>query len=286
MATDINLFKSNDEIAWCPGCGDFGILEGLKQTFSELELKPHEILICSGIGQAAKTPHYINTNGFNGLHGRAIPPATGAQIANKDLKIVITSGDGDTYGEGGNHLLHNIRRNVDLVHLVYDNQIYGLTKGQGSPTTAKGQETNMQFDGVYVEPLNPMAFAISLGCSFVARTFVGDRDHFAYIMKEAMNHKGYALVDCFQPCVSFNKVNTYQWYKKNAYKLDDNYDPTDKIKAFEKSQEWDDGIPLGIIYKEEKPTFIERIPQLKDNPPLVDRKWTPKDAEKFMEDFK
>lgn len=286
MATDIKLFDSNDEIAWCPGCGDFAILQSLKQAFSEMDLKPHEILICSGIGQAAKLPHYINVNGFNGLHGRAVPPAAGAKIANKNLKVLITSGDGDSYGEGGNHLIHNIRRNLDVVHIVHDNQIYGLTKGQGSPTTAKGQETTMQLNGVYVEPLNPIALAISLGCSFVARSFSGDREHLSGIIKEAMNHKGYALVDVFQPCVTFNKVNTYKWYSERIYKLDDSYDPRDKLKAFEKAQEWGDRIPIGVIYKEDKPSLVDRIPQLRDNPPLVDRKWQPKDAAKYMKDFK
>ncbi|WP_425449295.1 thiamine pyrophosphate-dependent enzyme [Dethiothermospora halolimnae] len=288
MATDIKLFESNDENAWCPGCGNFGILNALKQSFSELDLLPHQILIASGIGQAAKTPHYINANGFNGLHGRSLPPAIGAKIANKDLKVIVTTGDGDSYGEGGNHILHNIRRNVDIVHLVHDNQIYGLTKGQGSPTTDMGQKTTMQFDGVYIEPFNPISFAINLDCSFVARAFSADKEHLVKILKEAINHKGYALIDILQPCVTFNKVNTYKWYKDRVYHLDDSYDPTDKKKAMDKANEWgDDGIPLGVIYKTNKPTFLERIPHLKDNDsPLIDRKWKPEDAKGFMEDFR
>lgn len=286
MATDIKLFDSKDEIAWCPGCGDFGILNALKQAFSELDLKPHEILIASGIGQAAKTPHYINVNGFNGLHGRAVPPAVGAKIANKNLQVLITSGDGDSYGEGGNHLLHNIRKNPDITHLVYDNQIYGLTKGQGSPTTAEGQKTSMQFNGVYVEPLNPMMFAIALDCSFVARSFSADKNHLVSIIKEAMNHKGYSLIDILQPCVSFNHVNTYQWYKERIYYLDESYDPTNKAEALNKAQEWgDEGIPLGILYKKDKPTLLDRIPHLKGDSVLIDRKWAPQDALRFMEDF-
>ena len=156
---DLNLYKSNDEIAWCPGCGNFGILASLKETLAELELKPEDVVIVSGIGQAAKTPHYLKVNGFNGLHGRALPPAQAIKMVNKNLKVIINSGDGDLYGEGGNHFIHNIRRNVDMVHLVHDNQIYGLTKGQGSPTTAKGQITSMQFEGVYLEPINPLALA-------------------------------------------------------------------------------------------------------------------------------
>ena len=157
----------------------------------------------SGIGQAAKLPHYIKAHGLNTLHGRAIPAAMGAQAANNDLKILLTSGDGDTYGEGGNHFLHNIRRNLDIVHIVHDNQVYGLTKGQGSPTTALGQKTRLQFDGMRHEPLNPVALAISLGCSFVARSFSGDPEHLQKMIKAALNHKGYALIDVMQPCVTF-----------------------------------------------------------------------------------
>ena len=288
MATDKKLFNSKDENAWCPGCGNFGILNSLKMAFSELNLLPHQILIASGIGQAAKTPHYINVNGFNGLHGRSLPPALGAKIANKDLKVIVTTGDGDTYGEGGNHFIHNIRRNIDITHLVHDNQIYGLTKGQGSPTTAKGQITTMQFDGVRVNPMNPITTAISLGATFVARSFSGDINHLKETIKEAINHRGYALVDILQPCVTFNKVNTFRWYKDRVYKLDDEYDPYNKEKAYKKAQEWgDDGIPLGIIYREDKtPSFIDRIPHLKEGKPLIDRDWKPENAKKFMEDFK
>ncbi len=287
MATDIKLFDSKEENSWCPGCGNFGILNALKKSLSELDLLPHEVMIISGIGQAAKTPHFVNTNGFNGLHGRALPPALGAKIANKDLKVIVTSGDGDTYGEGGNHTLHNIRRNLDITHLVHNNQIYGLTKGQASPTTAEGQVTSMQFDGVRFEAFNPLSFAITIGASFVARCFSADQGHLSHIIKEGIKHKGYALIDILQPCVTFNKVNTYKWYKDRAYYLDDSYDPSNKMIAYEKSLEWgDDGIPLGILYKEEKPTFIDRIPHLKDTKPLIKRKWKPTDAEKFLEEFR
>jgi 2-oxoglutarate/2-oxoacid ferredoxin oxidoreductase subunit beta len=286
--TEVNVkqFDSKDEIAWCPGCGDFGILAALKQALAELGLKPHEVLVASGIGQAGKTPYYINTNAYNGLHGRGIPAASAAKMANKNLVVAHCSGDGDSYGEGTNHLIHNIRRNIDITHFVHDNQVYGLTKGQGSPTTAQGQVTTLQNDGVRSDSLNPMAMAISLGCSFVARSFSGDKEHLVSIMKQALTHKGYALVDIFQPCVSFNPVNTFKWYKDRVYKLDENYDPTDKLAAFEKAQEWGDKIPVGVIYKEEKPTFLERVPHLKDEPALVDRQWEPKDAEKFLDDFR
>lgn len=284
--TEVNIeqFDNKDEIAWCPGCGDFSILSALKQALAELGLKPHEVLATSGIGQAGKTPYYINVNAFNGLHGRGLSGAVAAKMANKDLVVCHHSGDGDSYGEGGNHLIHNIRRNINVNHFVHDNQIYGLTKGQGSPTTAQGQKTTLQYNGVINEPLNPMALAISLGCGFVARSFSGDKEHLVSIMKQAINHKGYALVDIFQPCVSFNHVNTFKWYKDRVYKLDKSYDPTNRVAAFEKALEWGDKIPIGVLYREEKPTFIERIPHLNEGPALVDRKWSPQDAKVFMED--
>ncbi|WP_069999883.1 2-oxoacid:ferredoxin oxidoreductase subunit beta [Cellulosilyticum sp. I15G10I2] len=285
---DIKIYDSQDEVSWCPGCGNHSILPALKQTLAELELKPHQVVIVSGIGQAAKTPHYINANGFNGLHGRAVPPAQGIKIANKDLKVIIHSGDGDTYGEGGNHLIHGVRRNVDITHVVHLNQIYGLTKGQASPTTAKGQKTSMQFDGNKMEPLQTLLLAIAAGCGFVARSFSGDKEHLVNILKEAINYKGYALIDVLQPCVVFNHINNFRWYKDRVYRLDtSDYDPTNKIEAMKKAMEWGDhGIPIGVLYREEKDTFMDKISYLKEGDALVDRKWEPKEAEKYMEDFR
>lgn len=285
---DPKIYDTRDEIAWCPGCGNFGILNGIKQTLAEMGLKPHEVVIVSGIGQAAKTPHYVNVNGYNGLHGRAVPPAQGIKIANKNLKVIIHSGDGDSYGEGGNHILHGIRRNVDLTHVVHFNQIYGLTKGQASPTTAQGHVTNMQFDGNKNEELRTLLFAISVGAGFVARTFSGDKDHYVKTLKEAINYKGYALVDVLQPCVVFNRINTFQWYKDRVYDLaETDYDPTNKLEAMKKATEFgDEGIPIGVIYREEKETYIDKISYLKDGPPLVDREWRPEEAEKYMDEYR
>jgi 2-oxoglutarate/2-oxoacid ferredoxin oxidoreductase subunit beta len=283
---DLNMYDTHEECAWCPGCGDFGILAALKQALAELNLLPHQVVISSGIGQAAKLPHYINVNGFNGLHGRAVPPAVGIKLVNKDLKVIINSGDGDSYGEGGNHLLHNIRRNIDITHFVHDNQIYGLTKGQGSPTTEKGQKTSMQFDGTNIEAFKPLAFAITAGATFVARSFSGDKEYLVGIMKEAILHKGYSLVDILQPCVTFNHVNTFKWYKENTYKLDESYDPADKFEAIKKAMEWENKIPLGVIYKEEKVEYTEEVAHITEGKTLIDRQWKPQDAKRFLEDFK
>ena len=284
---DIKLYNSKDENSWCPGCGNFNILDAIKQAAAELEILPEQLVMVSGIGQAAKTPHYIRANGFNGLHGRALPPAQAIKMVNKDLKVVVTGGDGDAYGEGGNHFLHAQRRNVDIVQLVHDNQIYGLTKGQGSPTTALGQKTSMQFEGVNIYPLNPLAVAISAGATFVARAFSGDKAKLVEIIKAAMNHKGYALIDILQPCVTFNKVNTFKWYKDTVYYLDESYDATNKLLAFEKASQFgDEGIPAGIIYKEEgKATYEELHPVLSSGKSLVDRQWSPNEAEKFLSEF-
>lgn len=284
---DLKLYNSNDEISWCPGCGNFAILDAIKRAAAELEIKPEDLMVVSGIGQAAKTPHYIRANGFNGLHGRALPPAQGIKMVNKNLKVIVTSGDGDAYGEGGNHFIHTIRRNMDITQIVHDNQIYGLTKGQGSPTTAFGQKTSMQFEGVMQQPLNPLALAIAAGATFVARTFTGDREQLVSLLKEAINHKGYAIIDILQPCVTFNKVNTFKWYKDRVYKLDESYDPSNKSKAFEKALQFgDDGIPTGVLYREYgKPVFEDLHPVIAKDELLIDRKWEVRDVDKFLEEF-
>jgi 2-oxoglutarate ferredoxin oxidoreductase subunit beta len=236
------------EIAWCPGCGNFGILTVIKQALVELAIPPQQLVMVSGIGQAAKAPHYLNCHLFNGLHGRALPPATAIKAANPELTVICESGDGDIYGEGGNHFIHAIRRNPDLTNLVHDNMVYGLTKGQASPTSRPGFVTPIQVEGVFEEPFNPLSVAIALNASFVARVFIGDQEKTKEIIKQAIRHRGYALVDIFQPCVSFNKVNTFQWFKENTYYLEDSYDPTDRIVAFRRSIE-DQKLPLGIFYK-------------------------------------
>ena len=197
------------ETAWCPGCGNHEILKSMKQALVESRLEPHEVLFVSGIGQAAKAPHYLNVNLFNGLHGRALPVTTGAKLANSNLTVIVESGDGCTYGEGGNHFLAVIRRNIDITLIVHNNQVYGLTKGQASATSQLGFKTKVQTFGVINEPFNPIAVAISLNASFVARAFVGDIEKTKEILKRAIEHKGYALIDLLCPCVTFNRVNTF-----------------------------------------------------------------------------
>ncbi len=259
------------ETAWCPGCGNHVILECLKTALEELGLNPRDVLMVAGIGQAAKTPQYVSANGFCGLHGRALPAAIGAKIANKNLTVVVDTGDGDSYGEGGNHFLHNIRRNVDIAHFVHDNQIYGLTKGQASPTSDEGLVTDAQPSGSINIPFNPLQIAIAAGAGFVARAFTGRKEQLISLMKQAILYEGYALVDILQPCVSFNKTNTYAWYNSRVYELEASYDPTDKAAALQRSEEFCDRIPLGVIYSEEKQSFHDKNPILKDGTVLIDR---------------
>ncbi|MBI4806620.1 MAG: 2-oxoacid ferredoxin oxidoreductase [Desulfovibrio sp.] len=247
------------ETAWCPGCGNFSINKAVKKALSMLDLAPHRVLICSGIGQAAKSPHYLRCNCFNGLHGRSLPPAQGAALANTELTVFAESGDGCSYGEGGNHFLAAMRRNVTMTYLVHDNQIYGLTKGQASPTTAQGQTTKFQPGGVASMPFNPVAVAVTMDVPFVARAYAAEADHLADLIVQAARHPGFALVDILQPCVSFNKVNTYAWYKQRCYKLGPEYDPTDWASAMRKAQEFGDQIPIGVIYKGSRPPFEGRI---------------------------
>lgn len=274
------------ETAWCPGCGDFAILEALKETMEEMGKEPHKVLVVGGIGQAAKTPQYINANGFESLHGRALPPAAAAKIANHEMTVIIDTGDGDSYGEGGNHFIHNIKRNVNMTHFVHDNQIYGLTKGQSSPTSELGHVTDFTPNGVNTLPINPMVAAIGLGCGFVARAFSGDKEHLKSIMKEAINYNGYALVDILQPCVTFNKLNTYAWYKKRVYNIDADasYNPTDKIAAFTKALEWGDKIPTGVIWREDRDSYTDKIPFLKEAP-LVDLPVETEVIKGFLQEF-
>ena len=270
--------------AWCPGCGNFGILTALKNALVALEIAPYRVLMVSGIGQAGKLPHYTKGNVLNVLHGRTLPAASGAKIANPELIVIAVGGDGDGYGEGGNHFINAVRRNHDITYLVHNNQVYGLTKGQASPTSDSGFVTKTTPQGADI-PLNPIALAIAAGASFVGRSFAGDIEHLTQLIVLGIQHHGFALIDVLQPCVSFNQKNTYAWYRERVYKLEENgYDPGEKMAAFEKAQEWGDKIPIGIIYREEKSTSEGRLPAL-NRGPLVRRELDPMQAEKLMVEF-
>ena len=268
-------YESDFENKWCPGCGNFGILSAMKDALVNLGISPDQLLIVSGIGQAAKTPHFLKCNTFHGLHGRALPVATGAKMANHDLTILVNSGDGDCYGEGGNHFIHAIRRNVDITLLVHNNMVYGLTKGQASPTSGMGMVTKMQQHGVTTEPFNPLSVALSLDAGFVARGFSGNMKHLSRLIREGIKYSGFSLIDILQPCISFNRVNTFSWFNKRVYDLfETDHDSEDFEKAMALSREWDEKIPIGILYKKEKPTFTDRIRNLEKGP-LISRSYNP-----------
>ncbi|MSQ23058.1 MAG: 2-oxoacid:ferredoxin oxidoreductase subunit beta [Chloroflexi bacterium] len=266
--SDMKLFNIDEKPTWCPGCGDFAILAALKLALSGLDLYPHNTMLVSGIGCGSKLPYYMKANAFDTLHGRALPVATGIKLANHDLNVVVISGDGDGYGIGGNHFMHVMRRNPDLTHIVENNQVYGLTKGQYSPTSDKGYISTTSPDGSIEIMVNPMAVALAGGATFVGRGFAGDPKHLTQLIMKGIRHKGYALIDVLQPCVTYNKINTYEWYKQRAYKLDDEegYDATDYESAWRKAREWDERIPIGVIYQEDRLTYEAQVEELADGP--------------------
>ncbi len=237
-------FEEKRDIAWCPGCGDYSIRKSLLAALKESGIEREKLVMVSGIGQAAKMPQYVNASFFNGLHGRALPAATAIKAVDPGLTVIAEGGDGDMYGEGGNHFLHAARRNPNIALFVHDNMIYGLTKGQAAPTSRLGMETPVQVFGVTAEPLNPVALAIAMNVGFVARAFSGDIEGTARIMKRAILHEGFAVVDIFQPCVSFNKLNTARWFKDNTYALEPEYDPSDRARAFARALE-----EIGVLYE-------------------------------------
>ncbi len=272
------------DVAWCPGCGDFPILKTLKTALAELEIDQNQLVLASGIGQAGKLPHYLKSNTYNSLHGRALPPATAIKSVNRKLTVIVTSGDGDMYGEGGNHFMHTIRRNPDITAIVHNNMVYGLTKGQASPTTQQEFKTPLQIEGVSLEPFNPLAIAIGLDASFVARTFAGDMNHMKEVFKKAITHKGFSLVDVFQPCVTYNKINTYKWFRDNVYNLDDSYDPHDRVEAFKKAIEFHK-FPLGVLYINPNKNPYEDILTVyrEDDSPLFKREVDMQRLEKLVD---
>lgn len=282
---DTDKFKTPCDITWCSGCGNFGILTALKNAFLELGWEPDDTLLVYGIGCHSHMVNYLETYGFAGLHGRAIPVAVGAKIANHKLNIISIAGDGDQLGEGGNHLIHAARRNSDITSIIHNNQLYALTVGQASPTSEKKIKTRSTPEGVIEESLNPMALAITSGASFVARGFSGDIKHLTEIFIQGIKHKGFSLIDVLQPCVTLNHLNTYQWFYRRVYRLDDSsYDLKNKFSAFEKSFEWGDKIPIGVFYQIDKPTFTEQLPQLQKMP-LVDQPLDKINIEGLLEEF-
>jgi 2-oxoglutarate ferredoxin oxidoreductase subunit beta len=260
---------------WCPGCGDFGVLAALNKAIVELQIQPHNIVTISGIGCSSNLPGYINTYGMHTLHGRALAVATGVKLANHELTVVVTGGDGDGFGIGGNHFIHTMRRNVDLVYLAMDNQIYGLTTGQLSPTSRLGMKTKSTPFGSVEGPINPISLALAAGATFVARGFSGDQKHLTDLIKQAIQHKGFAFIDVFSPCVTYNHDNTFPWFKQRVKRLEDDksYDPANWTAAMEKSQIWGEEIPTGKFFQRTDTLSLHQAePILDEGGPLALRK--------------
>ena len=265
-------YKGKVDPDWCPGCGDFSVLKGLQKACAALGRKPHEILTVSGIGCSSNFPGYFNAYGMHTLHGRPLAVATGAKMANHDLTVVVTAGDGDGYGIGGNHFTHTARRNVDLTYLVMNNQIYGLTTGQVSPTSSPDMKTKSTPFGSVEMPVNPITSAIMNGATFVARGFSGNAKHLTNLMKQAIQHKGFALIDIFSPCVTFNHDNDYAFFKPRVKILEDEgHDTSDWKAACEKAMLWGDTIYTGLFLQKEQPSLDEVEPILEESGPLVHR---------------
>ena len=257
--------KTPEKNTWCPGCGNFGILMAFKKALIELELEREETVLVSGIGCHGKIINSVNINGFHGIHGRVLPTAQGIKLANPNLTVIGFAGDSDQYSEGWGHFVQAIRQNIDMTLIVHDNMVLGLTTGQATSTSQPGFKSKSTPFGVIPPMLNPLAHALVSNGSFVARGFAGDMIHLKGLMVEAIKHRGFAFIDVFQPCVSFNYLNTYDWFRQRIYKLEDEgHDVTDHKKALEKAFEWGDRIPIGIFYKKEKPTYQDNLPQLKD----------------------
>jgi len=266
---DVKDYASPVRPTWCTGCGNYGIWNALKKALAEAGLAPHEVMLVSGIGCGSKLPDYTTANGFMTLHGRTLAVATGARLANHGMKVICTHGDGDGYGEGGNHFISAVRRNIGIVDIVQNNRVYGLTKGQYSPTSPQGFVTSTSPQGSIEPMFLPLAMAVAAGGTFISRGWSGDTEHLTWLIKEALGHRGYALVDVLQPCVSFNKMYSYDWLRPRVYKVQDEagYDPSDKAAAFVKAQEWGDRIPIGVLYRSEDiPAYEEQVPALAAGP--------------------
>ncbi|HET90661.1 MAG TPA: 2-oxoacid:ferredoxin oxidoreductase subunit beta [Chloroflexi bacterium] len=277
-------FEGKERPTWCPGCGNHAILNGIKMALVEQNIAPHQAFIVTGVGCGSKLPHYMKITGFHTLHGRTLTVATGARLANHGLPIIAVHGDGDGYGEGLSHFLNTVRRNLNIVDVVQDNRIYGLTKGQYSPTSEQGKRTPTSPHGAIEQPVQPLALAITAGATFVARGYSGELKHLAWLIGEALQHPGYALVDVLQPCVTFNRNYAYDFYNERVYKLEEEegYDPSDRPAAWQKAFEWGDRIPIGIVYRSEPlPTYEEQIPALQAGP-LVDQPLEKLRAEQFQ----
>ena len=272
-AVTIKDFKGKVNPDWCPGCGDFGVLASIQKALVELQIPNHKVMVISGIGCSSNLPGFIETYGMHTLHGRSLPVAIGAQLANTSMKIIATGGDGDGFGIGGNHFMHAMRRNVDITYIVMDNQIYGLTTGQCSPTSRKGMVTKTTPQGSVENPINPIPMAVVAGATYVARGFSGNQKQLVELIKGGIQHRGFSFIDVFSPCVTYNKENTHEFFKQRTKTLEEmGHDPKNKAKAIELGFMWGDEIPIGLFYKnDDEMSLDEQEPVVAKGGPLGTR---------------
>ena len=283
----LEAYKSEITPTWCPGCGDFAVLRGVHTALARLKIKSENVVISAGIGCSSNLPGFVNAYAFHGLHGRSLPIANGIKLANTDLTVIATGGDGDGYGIGLGHFIHSMRRNINITYIVMNNQIYGLTTGQASPTSESGMVTKSTPSGLLEVPVNPIALALISGATYVSRGFSGNPDHLSTTIENALSHKGFSLVDVLSPCVTYNKIQTYQWFRDRVYTLEDEeHDTNDLKQAMSKSYEWESKIPIGVFYKADKPTYDADEPALQDGPLVNQPLDTGKRiAEQLLEEF-
>ncbi|MHB1812179.1 MAG: thiamine pyrophosphate-dependent enzyme [Thermoplasmataceae archaeon] len=267
---------------WCPGCGNFAQLSAISMVLANMGIEPKDAVIASGIGCSSNMPEFINTYGFHGLHGRLLPVASAIKWANPKLTVIGYGGDGDGFFEGTQHFYHAAKRNIDITYIVSDNQVFGLTTGQASPTAEMGVKTKSTPNGNIEKPLNPLDFALAAGATFVARAFSGDAKHLQEMIKLGIQHKGFSFIDVFSPCVTYNKNNSYDYFRKRVYKLENN-DKTDLLGAYKLAQELGDKIPIGVLYQKEEKTYEDYDPIIA-NTSLVEREPV-KVTEEFLEEF-
>ena len=277
--------KSEIKPTWCPGCGDFGVVAGVEMALKRLAIPSQNVVIVSGIGCSSNLPHFLSAFGFHAIHGRSLPVAEGIRWGNHGLTVIGTGGDGDGFGIGVGHFVHTMRRNVDMTYVTMDNQIYGLTTGQASPTSTLGQKTKSTPGGVIENPIDPIALALASGATYVARGFSGDVKHLADLIANGIQHKGFAFVDVFSPCVTYNKINTFDFFRQRLYKLESaGHDPSDIVAAWRRALEWGDKIPFGLFYRTDKPTY-EDLEEVLRAGPLVQQPAGIADLSKVLDEF-
>jgi 2-oxoglutarate/2-oxoacid ferredoxin oxidoreductase subunit beta len=274
---------------WCPGCGDYGVLAAVQKALVELQIPNHMVATVSGIGCSSNFPGFINTYGMHTLHGRSLPVASGLKLANHEMTVLVTGGDGDGFGIGVGHFVHAMRRNINLTYLVLDNQIYGLTTGQTSPTSRIGMKTKSNPAGNQDTPVNPLTLALAAGATFVGRGFSGDQKHLTELIKQAIQHNGFSFLDIFSPCVTYNHDNTFQWFRPRVKKLEENtsYDPTNWIAAMEKATIWGDEIFIGKFYETTAVPSLEETEPVLEAGPMIRRDLhiAPEIAKQFVEEL-